>query len=158
MTDADDQPFVHLTPERIAKGGLDYSLYPNGTIRSAQAVQQSILSHLIRLEKIEDYAVSSLATYEDWKSAHNFEVDPQRYTKDGLSVSLPFTKADCYRHLLRGLSFVTLSLIERARWDEPKPHLVESAIRHPQPYREAFDRLSEGIARAQKESSRHNRT
>lgn len=54
MTIEYDTPNARLTPERIAKGDMEYSLYANGSIRYAQVHDRSVLAWLIERGTLDD--------------------------------------------------------------------------------------------------------
>lgn len=139
--------FEHLTPERKAKGDLDYSEHLNGSIRYAQVADARILADLVRRRRLADYAPHYALVYETWRSAFLAPVDCIRVS--ALQVPLgepgPYTKADKYAKLMRALPVHLFAVVNVAIHPNPTQADRSKSQARPDLFKEAFDALAAAI-------------
>lgn len=134
-----DTPNERLTPERLAKGDVDYSLYANGSIRNAQAKDITILAALVHKGKLGDAEVSTAHTFIDWRAAHSTDVDGRPFNHEGIGAPGEYTKADYYRLLIRIVPKMHTDLIVMSCDTAAKAHAFSEALRDPSPYQTAYE-------------------
>lgn len=139
-----------LTPERIAKGDLEYALTESGNLRFAQAQLNTVLNFLWVGKILTQQHVHDGQTFEIWqicftsefqiKENRIYATELERFERairaDGLDVAL-------FDKILHQLTTQQKKMIEYALSPGTTDHKRWLAIRYQGHYRKAFDRLSE---------------
>lgn len=136
-TNPDDPRFSTLTPERIAKGDLDYSLYSSGAIRSAQRKDTRIVGLLVDRRQLDETAISNARTFTDWRAAYMGEAG--HHEPEGAPGE--FSKADKYKLLIRCMPKHLLDIVTIACELSPSPREMSRALADPSDAQTAFECL-----------------